>query len=44
MTDKEVEEAYEKSSKAYGDNFAGVLAQAGLTEDAYRNKLEPISL
>ena len=31
VTDKEVEEAYEKSSKAYGDNFARVLAQAGLT-------------
>jgi len=39
VTDKEVEEAYEKSSKAYGDNFARVLAQAGLTEDAYREQI-----
>lgn len=39
VTDKEVDEAYEKSAKSYGDNFTRVLAQAGLTADSYREQI-----
>ncbi|KXT73660.1 putative parvulin type peptidyl-prolyl isomerase, similarity with PrsA foldase [Streptococcus sp. DD10] len=39
VTDKEVNEAYEENAKNYGDNFATVLAQAGLTADTYREQI-----
>ena len=40
VTDKEVDEAYEKSAKSYGDNFTRVLAQVGLTVDFYREQIK----
>ena len=39
VTDKEVEEAFEKMKSAYGSAFQNVLAQSGLTEDAYRDQI-----
>ena len=39
VTDKEVEEAFEKMKSAYGSAFQNVLAQSGMTEDAYRDQI-----
>ena len=39
VSDKEVSEAFDKSAKTYGDNFARVLAQAGMTEETYREQI-----
>lgn len=39
VTDKEVQEAYDENAKQYGDNFARVLAQAGMTADSYREQI-----
>lgn len=39
ITEKAVEEKYSETSKAYGDYFATALAQAGLTEEAYKKEV-----
>lgn len=39
VTDKEVQEAYDQNAKQYGDSFKQALAQAGLTEDTYRQQI-----
>ena len=39
VTDKEVTEAFDKMKSAYGSAFQKVLAQNGLTEDAYKDQI-----
>ena len=39
VKDKDVKDAFEKSKTAYGTAFAQVLAQNGLTEDAYKEQI-----
>ncbi|MGT2756518.1 peptidylprolyl isomerase [Streptococcus ovuberis] len=39
VSDKEVQEAYDKSATQYGENFAQALASAGLTEKTYRSQI-----
>ncbi|MGT2799735.1 peptidylprolyl isomerase PrsA [Streptococcus marmotae] len=36
---KEVDEAYEKMAKSYGESFAGALASAGLTQETYKKQI-----
>ena len=39
VTEKDVNEAYEKSAKLYGDAFSNVLAQNGLTQETYKAQI-----
>lgn len=39
VSDKEVQEAYDNSAAQYGDNFAQVLASAGMTEETYKSQI-----
>ncbi|HFI0120454.1 TPA: peptidylprolyl isomerase PrsA [Streptococcus suis] len=39
VSDKEVNEAYEKMASQYGDSFATALASAGLTTDTYKEQI-----
>ena len=39
VTDKEVNEAFDKMKTAYGTSFAQVLAQSGLTEETYKDQI-----
>ena len=39
VTDKEVDEAYNKMAEQYGDSFAQALASAGLTQETYKDQI-----
>lgn len=39
VTSKDVDEAYNKMAKQYGDSFAQALASAGLTQDSYKEQI-----
>lgn len=39
VTDKEVNEAFDKMKEAYGAAFNQVLSQSGMTEDTYRDQI-----
>ena len=39
VDDKEVQAAYDKSAKQYGDNFKLALQQQGMTEESYRKQI-----
>lgn len=39
VSDKEVQEAYDKSAEQYGENLQQALASAGLTEETYRAQI-----
>lgn len=38
VSDKKVEESYNKTAKQYGSSFSDALGQAGLTTETYKNK------
>ena len=39
ISDKEVDEAYNKMAKQYGDSFAAALTSAGLTNETYKEQI-----
>ncbi|WP_458646751.1 peptidylprolyl isomerase PrsA, partial [Streptococcus suis] len=39
VTAKEVDEAYDKMAKQYGDSFATALSSAGLTQETYKEQI-----
>ncbi|MGT2911271.1 peptidylprolyl isomerase PrsA [Streptococcus cameli] len=39
VTDKEVDEAYNKMAEQYGDSFSQALASAGLTNETYKTQI-----
>lgn len=39
VTDKEIQEAYDKMATQFGDNFDQVLQQSGLTEESFKETL-----